>query len=88
MSNESWWCPYRTPPRKEEGSMKELVLTSNKIIVFVELIRSYRTSPIYSEDEHYAISVWTSQVTLENILHDFTKNLQYYRAEGTCALKN
>lgn len=68
--------------------MKELVLTSNKIIVFVELIKNYRTSPIYSEDKHFAISVWTSQVTLENVLHDFTKNLQYYRAVGTCVLKS
>ncbi len=67
--------------------MKELILTSNKIIVFAELIKNYRTGPIYSEVDYFTISVWTNQETLEQVLHDFTRSLQYYRAIGTCELR-
>lgn len=67
--------------------MKELVLTCNKIIVFTEIFKKYKTSPIYSEVDNFTMSVWTNQETLESVLDEFIKNLQYYRAIGTCELR-
>lgn len=67
--------------------MKELMLTSNRIIVFVDILKKHKASPIYNVIDGFGISVLVNEEMLESVLYEFTRSLQYYRAIGTCALK-